>query len=153
MLGARMLYKTLLFFHILAATIWTGGHLVLSIVVLPKVLRERSAEELLQFEAGYERIGIPALLVQVATGLCLAYMMVPNISLWFNLENPVCRAISAKLALLAITIGFAVDARLRLIPHLTPEKLPALAWHVVPVTVVSVLFVYVGVSIRTGGLF
>lgn len=147
------MYRTLLFFHLLAATIWTGGHLVLAIGVLPRVLRKRSVDDMLEFERGYERIGIPALVVQVITGLWLAHRMVPDMSLWFDLGNPLCRAIAAKLALLAITVGFAVDARLRLLPNLTPEKLPALAWHVIPVTIASVLFVYVGVSIRTGGLF
>lgn len=147
------MYKTLLLIHLLAATIWTGGHLVLAAVVLPRALREKSTDELRRFEMGYERIGIPALLLQVVTGLYLAYRLVPDASLWFDPGNAMCRAIAAKLALLAITIGFAIDARLRLIPNLTPEKLRALAWHVIPVTIVSVLFVYVGVSIRTGGLF
>jgi putative copper export protein len=58
------MYGLLLFLHILAATIWTGGHIVLATVVLPRALRERSPESLLQFERGYEKIGIPALLVQ-----------------------------------------------------------------------------------------
>jgi hypothetical protein len=41
---------------------------------------------------------------------------------------------------------------LRLIPKLTPEQLPALAAHVIPVTVLSVLFVLAGVAFRVGGL-
>lgn len=147
------MYKILFLLHILAATIWTGGHLVLSTVVLPKALRKKSVEELLQFEAGYERIGIPALLIQVFTGLWLAHRLVPDVSRWFDLGNPISQAITVKLALLALTICFAIDARLRLIPRLTSEKLPALAWHVIPVTIVSVLFVYAGVAFRTGGLF
>ena len=147
------MHGVLLVLHILAATVWTGGHLVLATVVLPGVLRERSPEELLRFESRYERIGIPALLIQVATGLWLAYRLVPDVSQWFDLDNPVARPIAAKLLLLAITILFAVDARLRLIPNLSEEKLTAMAWHIVPVTVVAVLFVAVGVAFRTGWLY
>ena len=66
------MYGLLLLLHILAATIWTGGHIVLSTVVLPRALRERSPESLLRFERGYEKIGIPALLIQVGTGIALA---------------------------------------------------------------------------------
>ena len=51
------MYGLLLLLHILAATIWTGGHIVLSTIVLPRALRERSPEPLLQFERGYEKIG------------------------------------------------------------------------------------------------
>ena len=53
------MYGTMLLLHILAATIWTGGHLVLALTVLPRVMRERSPSKLLEFESAYERIGIP----------------------------------------------------------------------------------------------
>jgi uncharacterized membrane protein len=39
----------LLLLHLLAATIWTGGHLVLSLVILPRVLKNKSPAELLRF--------------------------------------------------------------------------------------------------------
>ena len=47
------MYGLLVLIHILAATIWTGGHIVLAVVVLPRVLRERSPEQLLSFESVY----------------------------------------------------------------------------------------------------
>lgn len=147
------MYGIVLLLHILAATVWTGGHLVLATTVLPRVLRERAVESLVQFESGYERIGIPSLIIQVVTGLWLAYRLVPDVTEWFNLANPICRPIAAKLVLLAITIVFAVDARLRIIPKLSADTLPALAWHIVPVTIVSVLLVVVGVAFRTGWFY
>jgi len=143
----------MLLLHILAATIWTGGHLVLSLVVLPRVLKHRSPSELLQFESGYELIGIPALLIQVATGLWLAYNLVPDVSRWFSFTDGVSRLIGFKLTLLATTIALAADARLRIVPNLSADNLVALAWHVVPVTVIAVLFVVVGVSFRTGWIY
>jgi putative copper export protein len=147
------MYGMLLLLHILAATIWTGGHLVLALTVLPRVLKQKSPSELLRFESAYERIGIPALLIQVATGVWLAYRMIPDMSQWFDFGNPVSRLIGMKLLLLAITVAFAVDARLRIIPQLSEDNLPSLAWHIVPVTATSVLFVFVGVSFRTGWLY
>jgi len=48
---------------------------------------------------------------------------------------------------------FAADARLRLIPNLSRENLTAIAWHIVPVTIVSILFVAAGVAFRTGWLY
>ena len=58
-----------LILHILAATIWAGGHLVLASAVLPRALKERDVDAILSFESKYERIGMPALLIQIATGL------------------------------------------------------------------------------------
>lgn len=147
------MYGFILLLHILAATIWTGGHIVLSFVVLPKILKERSPEALLEFESVYEKIGMPALLVQVLTGLILAYRLVPDFNQWFDLANPISHAIMAKLGLLALTVGFALDARLRVIPRLSVNTLGVMAWHIVPVTIFSILFVFVGVSFRTGWLY
>ena len=45
----------------------------------------------------------------------------------------------------------ALHARLRLIPDLSAARLPALARHIAGVTVLAVLFVVAGVSLRTGG--
>ena len=146
------MYKYILLFHVLAATVWTGGHLVLVFAVLPKALAERSAEYLLRFEAGYERIGIPALLIQVVTGFMLAWRYLPDPAAWFALDTLVSQLIALKILLLAITFGLALDARLRIIPKLQPgDDLKPLAYHIVPVTIVSVLFVVVGVAFRVGG--
>lgn len=146
-------YGILLLLHILAATIWTGGHIVLSVVVLPKVLKEMSPDRLLDFESVYEKIGMPALIVQVATGLTLAYKLVPDVTQWVDMTNPIAHAISAKLALLFLTVCFALDARLRVIPVLSEKNLTTMAWHIVPVTLFSILFVVVGVSFRVGWLY
>jgi putative copper export protein len=146
------MYGTLLLLHILGATIWTGGHIVLSIVVLPQVLNNRDSGQLLNFESVYEKIGMPALVVQVITGLMLAYHILPDISQWFNMANSISHAILAKLTLLALTVGFAIHARFRVIPNLSDKNLTIMAWHIVPVTIFSILFVIVGVSFRAGWL-
>jgi putative copper export protein len=143
----------LLLVHLLAATIWTGGHLVLALTILPTAFRRRSVEELLRFESAYEKVGIPALLVQVVSGVWLARLLVPDPRLWFALDHPVGRLVGLKLTLLAATAALAIDARLRLIPRLGAEHLGALAWHVVPVTLLSVAFVVLGLAFRTGWFF
>lgn len=147
------MYYYILPLHVLGATIWTGGHLVLAFTILPKVLKEKSPSELLRFESGYEKIGIPALIIQVVTGVWLAHHLMPDIGMWFNFDNPVSRLIIFKLSLLLLTALFAIDARIRVIPKLTEQNLMSLAYHIIPVTIISVLFVIVGVSFRTGGLF
>jgi hypothetical protein len=106
--------------------------------------------ELLRFESAYERIGVPALVVQVATGVWLARRLVPDVERWLAFDHPLTRLVGGKLVLLAVTVALALDARLRIIPRLSPDRLRALVWHVVPVTVAAVLFVVLGVSFRTG---
>jgi putative copper export protein len=142
-------YTTALLLHVLGATVWTGGHLVLALGVLPGALKERSTVAVQAFEVRFERVGIPALLIQVVTGLYLATTLAPT-STWLELDNPATRAIVIKLGLLAATVAFAAHARLRVIPHLTAENLGTLAWHIVAVTIISVAFVVIGVGYRVG---
>ena len=146
------MYALMLFLNVLGATVWTGGHLVLALTWLPRVLRERSPEQLLRFEQGYERIGMPALVLQIVTGLWMAYQMVPSVAQWLSPDTPVARAIALKLVLLLCTALIAAHARLRVIPRLSADTLPLMAWHVGAVTLLSVSFVAVGVSLRFGGL-
>lgn len=143
------MYGWVLLIHVLAATVWTGGHLVLATTVLPRALAARDPRILLDFESGYERIGMPALVLQVLTGLWMAHAMLP-LGAWFAFDTLPSRLIAFKLALLAITVLAALDARLRLIPRLSAATLPAMARRIVLVTGVSVLFVVVGVSFRGG---
>lgn len=146
------MYGLLLTLHILSATIWTGGHIVLSVVILPKVLKNRSPEILHSFESAYEKIGMPALIIQVITGLMLAHRMLPDMSLWFDMSIPLAHGIAAKLTLLGLTVIFALDARFRVVPKLSKSNLVDMAWHIIPVTIFSILFVIVGVSFRAGWL-
>lgn len=145
------MYGTILFLHLLGATVWAGGHLVLATTVLPRALRQRSPQVLLDFEQGYERIGMPALLLQIVTGLWMAHLLVP-VAQWLAPETALARAVALKLGLLLLTALIAAHARLRVIPRLSRDSLPLMAWHVAAVTLLSVVFVAVGVSFRFGGV-
>lgn len=144
------MYSYVLLLHVLAATIWVGGHLVLALTVLPRALSTRDPAALLVFESGFEHLGMSALLVQVLTGIWMAHRMRPDLAGWFATADPVARLILMKLGLLTATLLTALDARWRIIPRLTPATLPALARRVVLVTLLSVGFVVVGVSFRGG---
>ncbi len=147
------MYGWIVLLHLLGATVWTGGHLILALTVLPRALQERSVVELKRFEQGYERIGIPALILQVVTGLWLAHRMVPEWSRWLTGGDPLARGVQIKLLLLLLTVGLALHARLRLLPQLEPDRLPILAVHIGAVTALGVLFVVAGTAFRAGWWF
>jgi putative copper export protein len=143
-------YYTFLSLHILGATIWAGGHLVLALTILPDALRQQRAATVSEFEQRFERIGLPALAVQIVTGLWLAEHLLGSPDHWFE-DNSIARTVQVKLGLLAVTVGLAVHARFRVIPKLSDTTLPTLAWHIRIVTLAAVLFVLAGASIRFGG--
>lgn len=142
------MHSFFLVLHVLAATVWTGGHLILAIVVLPKILKTKNIQALTEFEENFEKIGIPALIIQVITGIYLAYSLLPNVSEWFSFSNHVSTHVGIKLILLIITVLLALDARFRLIPNLSEKNLISLAVHIFMVTLVAILFVITGLSFR-----
>jgi putative copper export protein len=143
-------YYTFLSLHILGAAVWAGGHLVLALTILPTALRQRRAATVSEYEQRFERIGLPALAVQVLTGVWLAHRLLGSPDHWFE-SNPVARVVQVKLGLLALTVALAIHARLRVIPKLDDTSLSTLAWHIRIVTIAAVLFVLAGASIRFGG--
>ena len=146
------LYRLVLILHIIGATIWVGGHLVLSLAILPGALRSRNPVIVREFEARYERIGIPSLAVQVVTGLLLAYYWTRTLDAFLPPSSPQAWFITVKLVLLFATIVIAAHARLRVIPTLHGGNLNALAYHAFAVTALGLALLVLGVAIRTGGL-
>lgn len=145
------LYYTLLCLHILGACIWVGGHIVLATRILPRALREKKAALIREFEQGYERLGLPALAVQIVTGLWLAHRLLGgSAAVWLGDSSP-ARVVQVKLALLAATAALALHAKLRVIPRLRDDNLPLMGAHIVGVTTFGVLFVLAGASLRLGG--
>ena len=142
------MHSYIILLHVLAATIWTGGHLVLSTSILPHALKNKDINALTSFESRYEKVGIPALIILVVTGLYLAYSFLPDLSQWFTFQNHLAKHVTIKLVLLLSTFALAAHARFRLIPNLTLKTFPILAVHIVLVTIISVLFVMTGLSFR-----
>lgn len=143
------MYSLILVIHVLAATIWTGGHLFLALGLFPKVLNEKDYSVLLNFERLYERVGMPALAIQVLSGIYLSYHLVPNFSEWFNFSNHLSLHISFKLILLSSTVILAVLANLFIIPNIKKGKnLIVMAIMAYSVTLFSILFVVIGLSFR-----
>ena len=143
-----MFLKMVVFLHIICACVWTGGHLVLALSVLPKAIKHKSFDIIRIFELHYERIGIPSLLFLIITGVYLATNYSPNF-FELDLSNHYTLHIFIKLILLVCTLALALHARLVLIPA---EKLIPLAYHIVLVTILAILFVFVGFSARSGGI-
>ena len=146
------MYKLFVILHLLGAAVWVGGHLVLCLAVLPPALRARDPAPIRAFEERFERIGVPALLLQIGSGLWLAHSWVPDWRQWLGTGGPQSGLVATKLVLLALTAALGAHARLVLMPRLDAATLPKLGLHIVGVTVLAVAFVVAGAGIRLGGL-
>lgn len=103
------MFKWLIILHVLGATIWIGGHLILSLRYLPEAIRNKNPEIIKSFEKKYEIIGLPSLIIQVITGVWMAISYY-KVSL-FGFANSIESLVSIKLFLLLLTILLAVHVR------------------------------------------
>lgn len=139
----------ILIFHLLGASVWVGGHLILLLSVMPKALRLQNPEIILAFEERYERVGIPALIVQLLTGLWLAHRLIPGVLPAFGLDDRLHSMVALKLALLFATVVFGAHARFSLVPHLSDRTLRSLGWHIGIVTSLGVALLIIGAMMRS----
>jgi len=146
------MHHVILVFHLLAATIWIGGHLTLSIGFLPKALKQKDPAVIINFEKSYEKIGLPALLILVITGILMAYLYGVTLSHWFSFDSPIEKIVSVKLLLLLSTLALAIHARLFIIPKLSARSLPLMAAHIILITLIGITMMVVGTFVRFGGL-
>jgi putative copper export protein len=133
----------------LAASIWIGGHLVLAIGYVPRLLRGSDLKDLLAFEKTYEKLGLPSLIIAVVTGVYMGLQWYP-IDAWFTGTGK-SWLLGVKMILLLTTVGLAIDARLRLIPKAKRGEninIYDLALHIILVTIIAVGFLIAGWSLR-----
>lgn len=145
-----MLFRVLLTLHLLGSAIWVGGHLILAITILPRALRIHDPTIISEFESKYEKLGIPALLTQIVTGVSLTYFYVDNIFDVFDFAYSQHTLIAIKLLLIVATIAIAAHARLRIISNLKESNLSFLAIHIITITAIAVTTMVLGGLVRIG---
>jgi len=146
------LHHFILVLHLIAATIWVGGHLTLSIVFLPVALRKKDSNIILNFERKFEPLGMTALITLVITGIWMAYDFNVTTEKWFSFSSGFEKVISTKLLLLFLTFICALIAQFKIIPNLTQYNLKKMAVLIVCVTLLAVSMLVLGSTLRYGGI-
>ncbi|MFZ8841647.1 MAG: CopD family protein [Pyrobaculum sp.] len=134
-------YQLLQALHVLLATVWVGGHIIL-LMAYGAELKRGTTNSLLDFERRYEKIGLPSLIFAAATGVAMLYVG------WGKWPM----AAHIKMGLFVILILMALHAQLRLIPRLKrgEDVGGLLLLHMAAVTAISIAFVVLGAAIRFG---
>jgi len=146
------MHHILLIIHLVSATVWVGGHLILCFRYLPQAIKQKNTAIISDFESKFEPIGIPALILLLITGVFLSFQYGINLSNWFSFSQPIETIVSIKLIILASIVVLAIHARVFIIPSLSIKSLPSLMWHIILVTSLSVLMLVLGTFVRFGGI-
>lgn len=144
------MFKLALMLHVLGAAIWVGGHLVLLFGYVPKAVKNKDCSIIEGFESKYEPIGVPALIIQIITGIYMAFFYFDYKFMSFS--NGLERAVNVKVILLLCIFALAIHARFFIIPKLNKNNLMPMIYHIVGVNIISVLMLIIGVLFRFGGI-
>mgnify|MGYP001239176535 CR=1 FL=1 len=147
-----MSHHLILIWHLLAATIWVGGHLLLSIRFLPEAFKKKEVAVIVNFKNKFEPIGMPALVILLLTGIIMVYDFGIPVSDWFSFASPMERLVSIKLSLLLLTFVLAINAQLFVFPKLTADKLVPVAFQIIAVTIIGISMLILGSFFRVGGM-
>lgn len=147
-----MLHQLLLIIHLLAATVWVGGHLILLLIYVPKARKTNSLDGISFFRKNFEILGMPSLILLLLTGVLLAYDYDVSIDKWFQFKGGIERIVSLKLLLFITTITLAVSATKFIFPRLKNQPKPILYLFIVLVTSIAVIMLVFGSLIRVGGI-
>ncbi|HRG17853.1 MAG TPA: copper resistance protein CopD [Flavobacterium lutivivi] len=147
-----MSHQIILIIHLLAATIWVGGHLILLLRYVPKAIKTKSLDELSVFRKNFEPVGMPSLFVLIVTGIIMAYDYNVTIEKWFSFDNSMEKIVSIKLILLFISLILAFITIKFVLPSI--DKLsPFLLYFIIfLVTTIAVTMLILGSLVRVGGL-
>ncbi|KAF2339092.1 CopD family protein [Flavobacterium ginsenosidimutans] len=146
------LHHFILIIHLLAATIWVGGHLLLAICYLPTALKKKDPKIILNFEKKFETLGMSSLVLLIVTGIWMAYDFGVTIETCFHFKSGFEKVVSLKLILLFCTFICAVCAQFYVIPNLNENNIKKIAVIILTVTSIGVAMLVLGSTLRYGGI-
>ena len=148
-----MNHHLLLIIHLMSATVWVGGHLILVASYLPRAIKEKNQNYIFNYEKKYEPIGMLSLILLVLSGILMAYKYGVTIEHWFEFATPIEKVVSTKLLLLFATLLFALSAQFKVLPKLNNniKYLPEMALHILCVTIIGISMLILGSFVRFGG--
>ena len=82
----------------------------------------------------------------------MAYHYDVTVSHWFSFSGSIEKVVSAKLLLLFISVGMAINAQLFVFPKIKSDNLKSHRAQIVAITVIGVAMLVLGSMVRIGGL-
>ncbi|MBS7253560.1 copper resistance protein CopD [Flavobacterium branchiicola] len=146
------LHHFVLVIHLLAATVWVGGHLMLSICYLPLALKKKDPQIILNFERKFEALGMSSLVLLILSGIWMAFDFGVTFETWFSFSGGFEKVVSIKLLLLFLTFICAICAQFFVLPNLNENNIKRMAVIIISVTTIAVTMLILGSTLRYGGI-
>lgn len=148
------MYSILILFHVIGASVWFGGLMVLSFSILPKAKRAQDPGAIASYMRHFLRVGYPALMIQTLTGPMIATRLVRSMADWFAWQDSTQDHIGSKLIMLPIIVIVTVQMQRKVLPRLESGESAAIksaAKYGHSLTFLAFLMLLMGISLHTYG--
>lgn len=136
--------------HILGASIWIGGMLILALGVLPKAKKTNDATLIKNFESSFHILGMIALTVQLLTGFRMAMIYAGSMGNLFDFDNHAAVLFIWKLVLILITMGVFVVFKKKTLSKLTNENISSASSMIWILTLLAIALLILGLGFSRG---
>jgi putative copper export protein len=142
--------STLVILHILGASIWIGGMLIMALGVLPKAKKAKDAILLKNYEGSFHILGMIALTIQFLTGFRLAMIYAGGMKGLFDFSNHLAVLFIWKLVLILITMGLFVVFKKKTLSVIDNSNISSASTLIWVLTLISITLMVLGLGFSRG---
>ncbi len=140
----------LVILHILGASIWIGGMLIMALGVLPKAKKAKDAALLKNYEGSFHILGMIALTIQFLTGFRLAMIYAGGMKGLFDFSSHPAVLFIWKLVLILITMGLFVVFKKKTLSVLDNSNISSASTLIWVLTLISITLMVLGLGFSRG---
>lgn len=142
--------SALIILHILGASIWIGGMLIMALGVLPKAKKINDSSMVKNFEGSFHILGMIALTVQFLTGFRLAMIYAGGMKGLFDFSNHAAVLFIWKLVLILMTMGIFVVFKKKTINNLIDDNVANASTPIWILTLLAIALMILGLGFSRG---
>lgn len=142
--------SVLIILHILGASIWIGGLLIMALGVLPKAKKANNSSLLKDYEGSFHILGMIALTLQFLTGFRLAMIYAGGMKGLFDFSNHAAVLFIWKFVLILLTMGLFVIFKKKTLSTLTDSNISSASVMVWILTIIALALMILGLGFSRG---
>lgn len=142
--------SVLIILHILGASIWIGGMLIMALGVLPKAKKANNASLIKDYEGSFHILGMIALTLQFLTGFRLAMIYAGGMKGLFDFSNHAAVLFMWKLVLILLTMGLFVVFKKKTLSALVNSNVSSASSMIWILTLISIALMVLGLGFSRG---
>lgn len=142
--------SVLIILHILGASIWIGGMLIMALGALPKAKKANDASLLKNYEGSFHILGMIAITIQFLTGFRLAMIYAGGMKGLFDFSNHAAVLFMWKLVIVLLSAGLFVVFKKKTLSNLDNNNISSASAIVWLIALLAIAQMVLGLGFSRG---